>query len=153
MSAAALAIPNCALTREAIVPADVEASVQDAAAGAVVSFIGTTRNEHLGRRVLYLEYEAHEALALKTMTALCGEAREKFGLLKVALRHRLGRLEIGEASVVIAVSAAHRGAAFDGCRFVIDKLKTSVPIWKKEIYADGSTPAWVGPDGQPVKIS
>ena len=90
-------------------------------------------------------HRAAEALARKALERLCGEAREKFGLAAAAVWHRLGRLEVGEASVVIAVSAAHRGAAFDGCRYLIDTLKTTVPFFKKEHYADGGEPPWVGP--------
>lgn len=125
-------------------------SVARSAAGAVVTFVGTTRDSHAGRAVQRLEYEAQEALAEKALARLCADARTRFGLCAVALRHRLGRLELGEASVVIAVSAPHRAAAFDACRFLIDTLKTSVPIWKKEHYADGAPPVWVGPDGKPV---
>jgi molybdopterin synthase catalytic subunit len=99
-----------------------------------------------------LEYEAQEPLALKMLERLRTQAMERFGLLHAAVYHRLGTVEIGAASVVIAVSAAHRGAAFDGCRFLIDALKTSVPIWKKEYYADGPAPEWVGPDGNVVQI-
>jgi molybdopterin synthase catalytic subunit len=143
---------SIALTRAALDAAEIEASVADPSAGAIVTFIGTTRNEHLGRRVLHLEYEAHPLLAQKAMTSIAHEALQKFSLGKVCMRHRFGRIEIGEASVIIAVSSAHRGAAFEGCRFLIDTLKTSVPIWKKEFYADGSLPQWVGPDGKPVQL-
>lgn len=138
------------LTLDPLDVARIEADVRDDSAGAIVTFIGTTRNEHLGRRVLYLEYEAQQSMALKMMYALCLESMQRFGLAKVRLHHRLGRLEIGDASVAIAVSSAHRGAAFDGCRFLIDTLKTTIPIWKKEHYADSSAPQWVGPDGKPV---
>lgn len=141
---------HAALTRAPLDPAALEAEVRDASAGAVVAFAGVTRNAHLGKAVLFLEYEAQENLALKTLDALCAEASRNFGLAKVRLAHRLGRLDVGEASVCIAVSSPHRAAAFDGCRFLIDALKTSVPIWKKEHYADGSPPQWVGPDGKPV---
>lgn len=139
-------------TRGTIDIAAVEAGVAGTGAGAIVSFIGTTRNTHAGKQVLRLEYEAHEALAEKMLDRMCAEAREKFGLLKVSLRHRLGVVEIGETSVAIAVSSAHRGAAFDGCRYLIDTLKTTVPIFKKEYYADQSPPVWVGPDGKPVTL-
>jgi len=128
----------------------IEASVAIPRTGAVVTFIGLTRDEHSGRRVLTLEYEAQETLALQMLKDLADEAISKFGLTGVAVHHRLGRVKIGEASVVIAVSSAHRGAAFDGCRYLIDTLKTTVPIFKKEYYADGSPPEWVGPDGKPV---
>jgi MoaE-MoaD fusion protein len=143
---------SVSLMRETLDAVRVEALVADAGAGAIVSFIGTTRNSHLGREVLHLEYEAHGLLAEKALRTICQDAIEKFKLINVAVQHRLGRVDIGQASVIIAVSSAHRGAAFDGCRYVIDTLKTSVPIWKKEFYADGSTPQWVGPDGKPVEL-
>ena len=144
---------HAALTRESIKPADTEAVVNDASAGAIVSFNGVTRNEHLGKTVLYLEYEAHEPLALQLLRDLCGDAVKKYSLTGAAIHHRLGRLEIGESSVCISASSAHRGAAFDGCRYIIDTLKTSVPIFKKEYYADGTPANWVGPDGKPVLIN
>ncbi len=141
------------LTRSPLDVQALERLVADSTAGAVVTFIGLTRDNHLGRKVLGLEYEAHEALAKKMLERLRGVAMQRFGLARAALHHRLGRVAIGEASVVIAVSAAHRREAFNGCRFLIDELKTTVPIWKKEYYADGSAPEWVGPDGKPVSIS
>ncbi|HYG73696.1 MAG TPA: molybdenum cofactor biosynthesis protein MoaE [Planctomycetota bacterium] len=140
------------LTRTPLDCAAIEASVYSPESGAVVTFVGRTRNEHLGRPVRHLEYEAHEALARKIVGELAAEAKQKFGLVQVAIQHRLGRLEIGDASVVIAVSSGHRGAAFDGCRWLIDSLKTRVPVFKKEYYADGSAPEWVGPDGKPVQL-
>ena len=140
------------LTRERLDPQAVEQLVSDNAAGAVVTFAGLTRDHHLGRGVLSLEYEAHEPLALKQLEQLRATALERFKLTRAAVYHRLGKVEIGEASVVIAVSSEHRAAAFEGCRFLIDELKNTVPIWKKEYYADGSEPEWVGPDGKPVKI-
>lgn len=128
----------------------IERSVEDPAAGAAVSFVGQVRNKHAGLDVLRLEYSAQENLARKCMEKLGLAAMEQFKLTAVCIHHRLGVLEIGEAAVVIAVSAAHRGAAFDGCRYLIDTLKTDVPIWKKEYYTDGRTPVWVGPDGKPI---
>jgi molybdopterin synthase catalytic subunit len=101
---------------------------------------------------MHLEYDAHEAIALKMLRGLCEEVAKKYTLVGAAVCHRLGRLEIGEASVVIAVSSAHRGAAFEGCRYIIDTLKTTVPIFKKEYYADGVPACWVGPDGKAVQI-
>ena len=141
------------LTRAPLDASALEALVADPSAGAVVSFIGLTRNNHLGRRVLGLEYEAHEVIAAKMLEKLRAEAVDRFGLVRAAIHHRLGHIEIGEASVAIAVSSRHRTAAFDGCRFLIDELKTTVPIWKKEFYADNSAPEWVGPDGKPITIS
>jgi len=139
-------------TRQPIQTDDADRDVADPGAGAIATFIGTTRNTHGGRPVLRLEYEAHEAIAEKMISKMCDEARQKFGLIHVFLLHRLGVVEVGEASIVIAVSSAHRGAAFDGCRWLIDTLKTTIPIFKKEYYADQSPPVWVGPDGKPVTL-
>lgn len=139
-------------TRHPIQTDDAERDVADPSAGAIVTFIGTTRNTHAGKQVLRLEYEAHEAIAEKMIGRMCDEVCTKFGLTRVFLLHRLGVVEIGEASIVIGVSSAHRGAAFDGCRHLIDTLKTTIPIFKKEYYADQSPPVWVGPDGKPVTL-
>jgi len=106
--------------------------------GAVVVFDGIVRNHTRGRRTLYLDYEAYEAMALERLHDLVAALRERFAVSGVAIVHRLGRLEIGESSVLIAVSAPHRAVAFDACRFAIDTLKRSVPIWKKEYFADGA---------------
>lgn len=137
-------------TRNPLTTYDAETAVADDAAGAIVSFVGTTRNRHAGKAVNYLEYEAQEQLANKVIEKMCAEACQKFNLIRVYVRHRLGSVEIGDASVVIAASAGHRGAAFDGCRWLIDTLKTTVPIFKKEYYEDGSS-IWVGPDGKAVE--
>jgi molybdopterin synthase catalytic subunit len=98
-----------------------------------------------GRQTLHLDYEAYEAMAAKQMAELAAQAVERFGVRGVTLVHRLGRLEIGETSVLIVVASAHRGAAFEACRWVIDTLKKTVPIWKKETFVDGAV--WV--DGEP----
>lgn len=113
--------------------------------GAAVVFEGIVRNNTRGRQTLYLDYEAYEEMALKQMEALARQALEQFAVRDVALRHRLGRLEIGETSVLIVVASAHRGAAFDACRWLIDTLKKTVPIWKKEYFIDGAV--WA--DGEP----
>src|SRR6266850_1276702 len=113
--------------------------------GAAVIFEGVVRNNTRGRRTLYLDYEAYEAMALKQMEALAGQARSRFAIREVALVHRLGRLEIGETSVLIVVASAHRAAAFDACHWLIDTLKHTVPIWKKEHFEDGAV--WA--DGEP----
>ena len=124
------------------------AAVTDPAAGGIDLFIGTTRNHHQGRRVLRLEYEAYVPMALAEMENIAVEAVRRWGLLRAGAVHRNGPVGIGEASVAIACSAAHRAEAFEACRFVIDALKRDVPIWKKEYYADGE--AWVGePEGGP----
>jgi len=118
--------------------------------GALVVFDGVVRNHTRGRRTLYLEYEAYEAMALKQMRALEAKAREQFGLRAAAIVHRLGRLEIGETSVLIVVAAAHRGVAFDACRWMIDTLKKTVPIWKKEYFEDGAV--WADGETFPEEI-
>jgi molybdopterin synthase catalytic subunit len=108
------------------------------------------RNNTRGRHTLYLEYEAYEAMALKQMQGLEVKAREQFGLRAAAIVHRLGRLEIGETSVLIVVAAAHRGVAFDACRWLIDTLKKTVPIWKKEYFEDGAV--WADGETFPEEI-
>lgn len=113
--------------------------------GAAAVFEGIVRNNTRGRQTLYLDYEAYEEMALKQMEALAQQALEKFAVRDVALVHRLGRLEIGETSVLIVVASAHRGAAFDACQWLIDTLKKTVPIWKKEYFVDGAV--WA--DGEP----
>jgi molybdopterin synthase catalytic subunit len=113
--------------------------------GAVVLFDGIVRDNTRGRRTLYLVYEAYEAMALEQMRSLAEEALTRFAVRDVVLVHRLGRLEIGETSVLIAVASAHRGAAFEACRWIIDTLKKTVPIWKKEHFVDGAV--WA--DGEP----
>lgn len=121
--------------------------------GAVVVFDGIVRNHTRGRRTLYLEYEAYEEMAEKQMRALAAEARARFAVRHVTILHRLGRLEIGETSVLIIVASAHRAAAFDACRWLIDTLKKTVPIWKREFFHDGAV--WAAgepfPDGVAVK--
>lgn len=106
--------------------------------GAIVTFDGFVRNQSHNRPTLYLDYEAYESMALAKMREIGVHLHEKFAIHRVAMVHRLGRLEIGETSVFIAVSAPHRAAAFDGCRLAIDTLKRTVPIWKKEYFEDGA---------------
>jgi molybdopterin synthase catalytic subunit len=106
--------------------------------GAVVVFDGFVRNNFKGQRTLYLEYESYEAMAYTKMREIGAEVHAKFPVHRVAIVHRLGRLEIGETSVVIVVTSPHRAAAFDACRFAIDTLKRVVPIWKKEYFAGGA---------------
>jgi molybdopterin synthase catalytic subunit len=113
--------------------------------GAVVLFDGIVRDNTRGRKTLYLVYEAYEGMALEQMRRLAAEAVDRFVVRDVVLAHRLGRLEIGETSVLIAVASAHRGAAFEACRWIIDTLKKTVPIWKKEHFVDGAV--WA--DGEP----
>jgi molybdopterin synthase catalytic subunit len=113
--------------------------------GAVCVFDGIVRDNTRGRPTLYLDYEAYREMAIAQMRRLAEEAVTKFGVRDVALVHRLGRLTVGETSVLIVVASAHRAAAFDACRWLIDTLKKTVPIWKKETFADGAV--WA--DGEP----
>src|SRR6201993_2690190 len=122
-------------------PIDWAALLRDVRAGqdgAIVTFDGFVRNESHGRLTLYLDYEAYEPMALSKMREIGQLVHEKFSIHRLAIVHRLGHLEIGETSVFIAVSAPHRAAAFDACRFAIDTLKRTVPIWKKEYFEDGA---------------
>ncbi len=116
-------------------------------AGAIVVFLGTTRDHHEGRRVTRLEYEAYAPMALAAMAAIEEGAGERFEVLSCAIVHRLGEVPPAEASVVVVVAAAHRGPAFDACRWAMDELKRSVPIWKKERFDDGGE-EWV--QGRPL---
>jgi MoaE-MoaD fusion protein len=136
------------LQREPIRTAEISARLKAAEDGAVVVFEGIVRNESGGRRTLYLEYEAYEEMALKQMSVIAAAMRSQFGADAVALVHRLGRLEIGETSVLIAVSSPHRRAAFEACRCGIDTLKRTVPIWKKEYFEDGAV--WAQGEVPPV---
>ena len=111
-------------------------------AGAVASFLGTVRNRSRDRAVLYLEYEAYEGMAEEMMSELARELSERHDLLAVAIHHRVGRVEIGEPSVAIAISSAHRAAALAACQEAIDTLKGTVPLWKKEVYEGGEE--WIG---------
>jgi molybdopterin synthase catalytic subunit len=116
------------------------AALQDVgpAEGALCLFLGVVRGDNDGRRVLRLEYEAYEEMALPLMEEIAGEARARFGASDVRMVHRLGRLEVGEVSVAVAAVSPHRAEAFAACRHAIDALKARVPIWKKEFFADGA---------------
>jgi molybdopterin synthase catalytic subunit len=116
--------------------------VEDPDAGAVASFVGTVRRRSRERDVVHLEYEAFQEMAEPMLVQLGEDLTERHGLCAVAVHHRLGRVEVGEASVVIAVSAPHRSAALDACREAIETLKTTIPLWKKEVYAGGEE--WIG---------
>ncbi len=133
------------LTREVISAEELVAAAKRGSDGAVVVFDGIVRDNTRGRKTLYLDYESYEEMASKQMAELGARAIERFSVRSVTIVHRLGRLEIGETSVLIVVASAHRAAAFDACRWVIDALKTTVPIWKKETFVDGAV--WA--DGEP----
>ena len=127
-------------------PDAIAVAVDDPGAGGVVIFSGVVRNETGGRPVKFLEYEAHAPMAEGKMREIGESVHARWqGVKRVAILHRVGRLEIGEASVLIAVSAAHRGEAFEACRYAIDTLKRTVPVWKKEHFEDGEV--WVGLQG------
>jgi molybdopterin synthase catalytic subunit/molybdopterin converting factor small subunit len=138
------------IVRAPIDTAAIAASVRAPEDGAVALFDGVVRNNTRGRKTLYLEYEAYEELALKQMNELADKALSQFAVRDVRIVHRLGRLEIGESSVFIAVASAHRGAAFDACRWLIDTLKKTVPIYKKEYFEDGAV--WADGDAFPPEI-
>ncbi len=116
--------------------------VRDERAGAIATFVGTTRVESRGRTVHYLEYEAYEGMAENVMAEIAASLKERYDLCEVAIRHRIGRVDIGDASVVIAVSAPHRQDALAACKDAIDTLKAQVPLWKKEVYEGGEE--WIG---------
>jgi molybdopterin synthase catalytic subunit len=131
---------------DAVIPAAAIAAESKAGPdGAVCVFDGIVRDNSRGRKTLYLDYEAYREMALEQMRGLAAEAVTKFGVRDVALVHRLGRLTVGETSVLVVVASAHRGAAFEACRWLIDTLKKTVPIWKKEQFVDGAI--WA--DGEP----
>jgi MoaE-MoaD fusion protein len=137
------------LVREPIAAAEIVESLKAPQDGALVVFDGFVRNNFRGQRTLYLEYEAYEEMAAAKIRELGAQMHEKFAIHRVAIVHRLGRLEIGETSVLIAVSSAHRAAAFDACRYAIDTLKKSVPIWKKEFFVGGAV--WAEGEPNPRK--
>ena len=139
------------LGREPIDAAALMRRVRSDSDGAVVSLDGCVRDNSHGRRTLYLEYEAYESMAAAKLNEIACEIRARFAIDRVAIAHRLGRLEIGETSVFIAIGAPHRAAAFDACRFAIDTLKRTVPIWKKERFADGAV--WAGGELPPFETA
>ncbi len=134
------------LTDEALDPAPLVESVRTDASGAVALFYGVVRDHNEGRKVLYLEYDAYRELAERQMRLVADEIVAAHDIERVAIAHRFGRLEIGETSLLVAVSSAHRAAAFDACHAAVDRIKQTVPIWKKEFWAEGGV--WL--DGTPV---
>lgn len=125
------------LTRGAIDFTPMMAAANRPECGAISLFLGTTRDTHEGRRVARLEYEAYEKMAIAALEALEREAVERFAIRSCAIVHRLGLVPLAEASVAVVVGAAHRGPAFEACRWAMDELKRRVPIWKKEFYSEG----------------
>ena len=138
------------IVRQKIDSQSIADSLKHPSDGACAVFEGIVRNNTRGRRTLYLDYEAYEEMALTQMRGLRQQAMARFGVRDVALIHRLGRLQIGETSVLIVVASAHRAAAFDACRWLIDTLKKTVPIWKKEYFEDGAV--WADGDPFPPEI-
>jgi molybdopterin synthase catalytic subunit len=142
---APITMSRCRIVRDPIDAASVAEELKHPEDGAVVLFDGIVRNNSRGRRTLYLEYSAYESMALKEMEKLTEQALSTYKVRDIRVVHRLGRLEIGETSVLIGVASAHRAAAFDAARWIIDTLKKTVPIWKKEFFEDGAV--WA--DGEP----
>ena len=130
------------ITHDALNTDTVVSNVEHPGAGAIVTFVGVTRDNTAGRRVLFLEYEAYRPMADQQLTRVAEEMLDKWKLAGVSIHHRLGRLEIGEASLIVAVSSAHRKEAFEACHYSIDRIKQVVPIWKKEFFEGGEV--WVG---------
>ncbi|HYD47647.1 MAG TPA: molybdenum cofactor biosynthesis protein MoaE [Terriglobales bacterium] len=140
-----------AIVEEPIDVEEVIAAVAHPSAGAIVTFIGTTREHNQGRRVTLLEYQAYPDMAIAEMTKIGTNARHQWEIAGIAIVHRVGAVPLGEASVVIAVAAAHRKPAFAACEFAIDRLKEVVPIWKKEHFEGGEV--WIGSQtGQPLEL-
>ncbi len=144
-SGAELHSEHCAIVREKIETQKIADSLKAPEDGAVAVFEGIVRNNTRGKATLYLDYEAYESMAINELERLAKESLQQFKIRDVRVVHRLGRLEIGETSVLIVVASAHRAAAFEACRWLIDTLKKKVPIWKKEHFQDGAV--WA--DGEP----
>jgi molybdopterin synthase catalytic subunit len=137
------------VTHKALNLQELVAFVTDPEAGAIVTFVGTTRNNNEGRRVVALDYDAYPEMAEKELARIGDEAKKNWNIQRMAIVHRIGPVQITEPSVVIAVSAAHRADAFEACRFAIEEIKKTVPIWKKEVFEGGEV--WIGTQsGQPL---
>ena len=130
------------ITHRALDPRSITASVRRDSNGAVVTFLGATRRNSMGKGVLYLEYEAYEPMALKKLSEIAAGVTQKWGIQDLAIVHRVGRLEIEDISLVVALASPHRKEAFQACGYVVDRIKEDVPIWKKEVFEDGEV--WVG---------
>jgi molybdopterin synthase catalytic subunit len=139
------------ITDGVIPAAEIAQEIKAGADGAVCVFDGIVRDNSRGRKTLHLDYEAYREMALEQMRGLATEAVERFGVRDVALVHRLGRLVVGETSVLIVVASGHRGAAFEACRWLIDTLKKTVPIWKKEQFVDGAV--WADGEAFPEAVA
>jgi len=118
-------------------PASFTEAVKSTSSGAVITFLGTTRGETAGKKVLYLEYEAYNPMATEKLQEICSEIKQKWTIHDIAIGHRVGKLEIGDISLVVALSSPHRHEAFESCIYLVDRLKETVPIWKKEVFEDG----------------
>ena len=138
--------PHYCVTEDPLDPQGLADLVRRDESGAVALFYGIVRNHSRGRRVLYLEYDAYPSMALKKMREVADEARCRWQITDIAISHRTGRLEIGETSLLVAVSAAHRKEAFEACHYAVDRIKEIVPVWKKEVWEGGES--WV--EGHPV---
>jgi MoaE-MoaD fusion protein len=135
------------VTPEPLDPRRVVEAVRRNDAGAVALFYGVVREQNLGRRVLYLEYDAYPEMAVKVMRQIAAEVRSQWPVSEIAVQHRTGRLEIGETSLLVAVSSAHRGEAFEACHAYVDWLKERLPIWKKEVFEGGEE--WIEGEAPP----
>jgi len=129
------------ITEKPLDPNNFTEAVKGPENGAVVTFLGTTREETAGKKVLYLEYESYNPMASEKLHEICDEIRGKWAIKEIAIGHRVGRLGIGEISLVVALSSPHRNEAFESCIYLVDRLKETVPIWKKEVFEDGEI--WV----------
>lgn len=127
-----------AITREPLDPQPLVEAVRKDESGAVALFYGVVRNHNMGRTVQYLEYDAYESMAIKKLREVADEVCAKFSVNGIAALHRIGRLEIGETSLLVAVSSPHRKEAFEACHYAVDRIKETVPVWKKEVWEDGS---------------
>jgi molybdopterin synthase catalytic subunit len=130
------------VTRDPITAQDLEVGLVHDDVGAVVTFLGVVRGNSKGKKVLRLEYDAYEEMAVKTLRQIGDEIRQRWDVEDVAIRHRIGPMEIGETSLVVVVAAAHRAEAFSSARYAVDRIKEIVPVWKKEFFEDGEV--WVG---------
>ena len=127
-----------AITRDPLDPQPLVEAVRKDESGAVALFYGVVRNHNMGRSVQYLEYDAYESMAVKKLREVADEVCAKFPVTGIAALHRIGRLEIGETSLLVAVSSPHRKEAFEACHYAVDRIKETVPVWKKEVWEDGS---------------